>query len=419
MADHVPTFDDLYSIMMAAGDEKPNVSDEGELNALLPSANASEPGALDTSHSCGRINNLFGPDSIPVPLFGSTQAVASLKMAVEQDGHFILYESGQRPDKDFVLAYSHLYQKGIFPDPHLLQELYGKAKQDPDWDDWSDAPLPLAQGSPPFKSLKVREVLVFLRMIGQAYSRYCSEETIARPQIYTYNSGVVTLTKGVNEPPRFEAELFESRPGREATGTVWMYRQCAMRADGGYDEVWRAVGSKMAATAVAVPEQAVDSPLGSLVDGTQVENADVDWDTSPARTFHPLPPVQQPPRQQPPSDADLFNTDPDGIRGETILRLARSYTNTELFERINAGLASNHLPLIRESNVITRRITLAIQAKASSSESLTYHGVRQELNEARRVNGVKARSNERSRVTKERKRMEKRQEEEEEEEFRG
>ena len=87
------------------------------------------------------------------------------------------------------------------------------------------------------------------------------------------------------------------------------------------------------------------------------------------------------------SDENIMDYDPDLVTQDVILRMAEHYSNTEIFERLNRALLARGREPIKSVNVITRRITLAINQQAQRYR-LDKEALRVSLTKARQENGV-------------------------------
>jgi hypothetical protein len=239
-------------------------------------------------------------------------------------------------------------------------------------------------GVPPFKELDMAIVLANLR----AVARYQELLTGIKP---VFQVGVLTLTvSGIDH--QFFAQTLSAEAG-EATDTVWLYRWCTMEIDGQYEEHWRPFDAPMGVQSnphtTLPPNQTI---LPNPTDHRVVPN--------PAETTpNPTPPQQPPKRPRAPkhkrwqhfehkylSDDELFAAPADLLQGPAILRLAHSYSNQAIFDRINAARPEG--TGIRSVNVITKRLTHAIQAAAKAS-GRSVQEIRAEVTAAKSRNGVR------------------------------
>ncbi|KAK4541792.1 hypothetical protein LTR36_007324 [Oleoguttula mirabilis] len=368
--------------------------------------------STDPQSCCTFVKGLFGPGTPSAPVFGSAAAIDELTLAIQDDGLFIQRQGAPVPADNIKIAYQHLQQKGVFPQTEQLRSLQDLTPRDGlalgiDAEDYLLDPANAVTGIPPFKTLDVDRVLGALRIVAKYYNEYTTY-SLEDPQTHAYQLGIITMTFILEDGPVFRAQLYPSQRDVPATGTLWLYRWCAADDAGSYKEQWRALGNgtfDMATLADFAPVFAAPS-----VTSTNRKRAYGALEDADAGLLPPEPDTAQPrviKRQRHSltttsvSDEQLFQQSPEKITGATILRLAAQFSNTELFERINDGLAAKNLPLVRTCNVITRRITLAIQSKAAQDKDLTAEEVRKELNEAREKNGVKIRKNVKAQETKE------------------
>ena len=336
---------------------------------------------------------------------GSEGALAELAVAVDHDHLFIQHPITPRPKNLIKIACQHLQQNGLFPQTELMSSLQAFSSFETAASGDGNHVLGRASvviGKPPFKTLDVKCILDGLRGLARRYEDWTNSR-LELPVEYSYSLGIVTMLLDTNGNPKFAAQLFSSEVDKFATGTLWLSRSCIRDRSGGYTEEWRAFGdgtfdmSTLEQPVTGFVSQAQPAALGDhdMFDHACIgQTPEPDSDTDlPVTTSH----LHQATISVPEEDERLFEVDPNSIRGPVLLRLACFYGNTELFERINAGLAAKGLSLLADSNVITRRITVAIDSTVLASVDLTYGLVRTELNEARKVNGVVARMRARAR----------------------
>ncbi|KAK5118709.1 hypothetical protein LTR85_007915 [Meristemomyces frigidus] len=371
----------------------------------------------DPPNCCWFISNLFGFATPNVPVFGSEEAIAELTSAIDRDSLFIQPQGTPLPSDNIKIAYQHLQRKGVFPQAAQLQGLRELTPQaglalgiSPE--DYVLDPADAVTATPPFKTLDVDRVLGALRAVAKYFNK-SGNHAVENSQTHAYQVGIVTMTVEPDGGPLFQAQLFRSQHETPPNGTLWLYRWCVGDGAGSYHEKWRALGDGTfdMATVSDDVQQVLSPPLVNHTNKKRahdtLNDADAGVEDQTVTTASDDQPQRSTKKQRRnldpasvPDDA-LFTQDPESITGPIILRLASHYGNTELFERINDGLAAKQLPLVRSCNVITRRITLAIQSRAARSKELTVESVRKELNEAREKNGVRARMYAKTRVTKE------------------
>lgn len=362
------------------------------------------------------IERLFGPNEPNVPVRGTGRALDELLLAVQRDGLFVQLPGQPEPVANIKVAYQHLQRKGVFPQTEQLRALHALGPRDgvalgigPE--DYVSEPAKAAIGIPPFKTLNVDRVLKALRIVARYFNQDTSSH-LEDPWTHAYQLGIVTRTVQLDGRPEFKAQLYLSQYDVPSTATLWLYRQCTPDGVGSYNERWRALGDGTldVATLADAPIFASTSSTTNYKARKWHETADEPDDHSPTSESNEQQKRSTKRQRRDPNsaltadeqlfeDEQLFMKDPRSIIGPPILRLAHHCSNTELFERTNEGHVANRLSLIANSNVITRRITLAIKAKVRHNTELTVQGVREELNEARVRNGVKARMDARRRET--------------------
>jgi len=392
---------------------------DANMDTLTPSTTPPQLAAGETLKppvSCRFIKHLFGPKTPAVPVYGSSAAIDELNVAISRDGLFIQPQGTPEPSNNIKIAYQHLQQKGVFPQTEQLKVLHDTTMQGGEamsvgMKDFDVSLPPEVTGSPPFKVLDIMRVLGTLRIVEKYYDEYVSQ-VLGDPETHAYQLGVITMTKRAGDGPSFNVQLFQSKADAEPTGTLWLYRWCIFNGVGGYDEQWRAVGDgkfdmkTLPETTPMVPELTAKFTKKRARDDTDRTDENIDPDNSPPvpSTHTQRPAKRHRQRRASIPDEQLFSHDPDNIRGEIILRLAHHYSNAELLDRINTGLAAKGLQRIKNANVITRRITIAIKAQADDDEK-NVKIIRKSLNGARRANGVRERVNAMMQATKEKNRI--------------
>ncbi|KAK0851066.1 hypothetical protein LTS02_012943 [Friedmanniomyces endolithicus] len=358
----------------------------------------------DQPTTCCFVYNLFGVNTPAVPVYGSFAAIDELIKAIVEDGLFIQRHATAEPADSMKVAHHHLERKGDFTDNDQLRAFYAIP---------TDADLPVMNGldddllfkqypavALPFKTLDVDDALTALIRAAKHHAFYANI-VFGQALQPVYQLGVVTMTLDAYGAPHFEAQLFPSRTDAIPTSTLWMYRWCIAAADGGYEEQWRALSDgtfdfqRYADTLPTQRERQV-KPVNQARKrrGSHLDDMDeyaIDPSLSAPESNHRgkrARPDQVFPLDEPMNH--LFHDSPERITGATILHLARFHSNQELFRHINAGLTAKGMKNLKEENVVTRRITCAISSLASNSQ-MTGPEIREELDEARRVNGVKAR----------------------------
>ena len=349
---------------------------------------------MASAMSCRFLNNLFGPGTAPVPVWGDKENLALLVHAL--DVGLSIYNTtsttGQSEAFHAVEAVVGWLQR-TGKAPFDLQEIAGLS--DDQRNDFGFEPLAAAtdpaasvqdMGVPPFKDLDMAVFLANLRVVA----RYQELLTGFKP---IFQVGVLTLTvQGTGQ--QFFAQTLMTEAG-EATDTVWLYRWCIMDFEGQYEEHWRPFDAPTGAP--SYPDVALTqnhTALTNLTDHSLVLNS-----SETNQNQNPAPP-QQPTRKQRAakhkrwqhfehqylSDDELFAVATDLLQGPSILRLAHSYSNQEIFDRINAARPEG--TGIRSVNVITKRLTHAIQAAAKAS-GRSAQEIRAEVTAAKYRNGVR------------------------------
>jgi len=198
------------------------------------------------------------------------------------------------------------------------------------------------------------------------------------------------------------------------TRTLWLYRRCSPRPYGEYEEHWRAfdmpvnIGLTLPMHVEQAPEftlQVPPAPTAGLMlpsraaprkRGRETGQGDqqqayctITEPTTPADNAPP-PPAQKCRRNRywgfahhSLTNEQLLAVEPYLIQGEVILRLAKTYSNSEIFARINA----NHPGEVKTVNVITKRLTHAIE-NVAQLQGRTVEDVRAEILNAKEANGV-------------------------------
>jgi hypothetical protein len=239
-------------------------------------------------------------------------------------------------------------------------------------------------GVPPFKTLDMAMFFAGLRVVTQ----YQKILTGVKPVIRV---GILTLTvQGIDQ--QFFAQTLMSEAG-EATDTVWLYRWCNMGFDGQCEEHWRPFDGP--AGIQSYPDVALPQDQTIL----QKPTDHVAVSCPPDATSELACPQQPPKKQRAPkhkrwqhfqhhylSDDELFAAPSDLLQGDAILRLAHSYSNNVIFARINASRPEG--TGIKSVNVITKRLTHAIQAAAQAT-GRSVNEIRAEITAAKIENGMR------------------------------
>ena len=166
-----------------------------------------------------------------------------------------------------------------------------------------------------------------------------------------------------------------------------------MEIDGQYEEHWRPFDAPLGVQ----PYPAVTSPQNQTILPNSTDDSVVPNQPEPDQK--PTPSQQTPKRPRAPkhkrwqhfehkylSDDELFAAPADLLQGPAILRLAHSYSNQTIFDRINATRPQG--TGVKSVNVITKRLTHAIQAAAKAS-GRSVQEIRAEITAAKSRNGVR------------------------------
>ena len=348
---------------------------------------------MASAMSCRFLNGLFGPGAAPVPVWGAKENLASLVHALEIG--LRIYNTTSTTGRseashavEAVVGWLQRTRKA----PLNLQEISGLSDEQREhygFEPRTEAMDPAASvqdmGVPPFKDLDMAIVLASLRIVA----RY--QELLTGSKL-VFQVGVLTLTvQGTRQ--QFFAQTLMAEAG-EATDTVWLYRWCTIDLNGQYEEHWRPFDAPMGDQPypdVALPQRQIVLP-NSTDHSVTVPNP-------PGTTQKPSTSQQPPKRRRVPkhkrwqyfehqylSDDELFAAPADLLQGPAILRLAHSYSNQDIFDRINTARPEG--TGIRSVNVITKRLTHAIQAAAKASGRRVQE-IRAEVTAAKYRNGVR------------------------------
>jgi hypothetical protein len=347
---------------------------------------------MASAMSCRFLNGVFGPGTNAVPIWGDKENLATLAHAVEigLSIHNTTSTAGNSEASHAMEAViGWLQRTGKAPsDLQRISGLSDEQRNDFGFEPATIATDPAASiqnmGVPPFKHLDMAIFLARLRVIA----RYQELLTGLKP---VFQVGVLTLTvQGTHQ--QFFAQTLMAEAG-EATDTVWLYRWCSMHFDGQYEEHWRPFDCHMDAQPYPdIPSPQVQTTLPNPTDNSVLPNP-------PETTPKPTPPQQPPKKPRAPRhkrwqhfehkylcDDELFAAPADLLQGPAILRLAHSYSNKAIFDRINAARPEG--TGVRSVNVITKRLTHAIQAAAKAS-GRDAQEIRAEVTAAKSRNGVR------------------------------
>jgi hypothetical protein len=342
--------------------------------------------------SCRFFTGLFGGDPAAVPVWGAKENLARLAHALETG-----LSISNTTSKTGVSEASHAMETVVGrlqktgKAPFDLQNVAGLSDEQriAHGFESSTAVLDPAtsvqdMGVPPFKDLNMAMFLAGLRVVAR-----CQEIlTGVKPVIEV---GILTLTvQGIDQ--QFFAQTLMSEAG-EATDTVWLYRWCSMGLDGRYEEHWRPFDGPTGMKS----NSDIASPQDQIISQKSPDHGVVP--SPPDATAESACPQKRSKKQRAPkhkrwqhfqhhylSDDELFAAPSDLLQGDAILRLAYSYSNNVIFARINAARPEG--TGVKSVNVITKRLTHAIQAAAKAS-GRSVHEIRTEIAEAKSQNGVR------------------------------
>ncbi|KAM0724182.1 hypothetical protein Q7P37_000064 [Cladosporium fusiforme] len=340
------------------------------------------------------IHGLFGRDGPSTPIFGDNTLLTLLARDVAA-GLSISNTTSAIGDPEsshaVATATTRLQLTGRIPmDLHTMQSLSDQQRKALGFEPMNLEPEIEMQtfGAPPFKELDFARFLAALR-----FSARCQQLQSGFKPIFEV--GIVTMTVNGLEQGFF-AQSLQAEVG-VVTDTIWLYRWVIMDPDGGYEEHWRPFDG---------PIVQQFAPVGDIVpplsqQQQQFRPLQQSFQDLPAAQV-PNPPHQPQPTETPQpqprrhrhlpyetfnhahlSDAELFQSAPELIQGEAIMRLAESYSNGEIF----ANLQAAHPGKIKNVNVITKRLTHAI-AIAAQAEGVVPAVVRARIREAKEANGV-------------------------------
>jgi hypothetical protein len=347
---------------------------------------------MASAMSCRFLNGVFGPGTAAVPVWGAKESLTTLAHALEigLSIHNTTSTTGQSESSHATQAVVGWLQR-TGRAPFHLQRVSGLSDEERRGFGFKASTVALDpaasvqdMGVPPFKELDMAIFLAGLRAIA----RFQELLTGLKP---VFQVGVLTLTvQGINH--QFFAQTLMAEAG-EATDTVWLYRWCTMEIDGQYEEHWRPfdapVGVQSYADVTLPPNQTI---LPNPTDHSLVSNQpEPDQKHTPPQRLLKKPRAPKHKRWQHfehkyLSDDELFAAPADLLQGPAILRLAHGYSNQTIFDRINAERPEG--TGIKSVNVITKRLTHAIQAAAKAS-GRSVQEIRAEVTAAKSRNGVR------------------------------
>ena len=352
--------------------------------------------------ACTFINGLF---TSPVPAWADPIALKTLQSATKSglaiDNEDDYSHGVMGANKAIETALKRLESDGVIPhdiDSLLINAHEAGIAQAMELGEEVSALLSLRElGNPAYVHVNIAQILDVLRFLARSHEQNVGQKP-------TLQLGVLTMMVQ-GSAKSFGAQVFPADTG-VVTETVWLYRWCVYNADGGYDEHWRPFLRKSRRSEVPelVNAKATFNPQNILQDPTAApprprKRAFEEEQTPTLPTTQPIPankPLAGEPRTKRHrhnrfhnfnhwvfTTDELFIAEPYMIQGDCIIRLAHSLTNAEIRDRINA----NHPGSISSVNVITKRLTHAIE-RAAEATGKSVMEVRQEIANAKAANGV-------------------------------
>lgn len=341
------------------------------------------------------IYDLFGPDSPSTPIFGNNATLNLLAQHIAT-GLSIANTTSKTGNSEsshaIEIATSRLQLAGRMPmDLETLRGLSEQQREALGFEPMTLDPDDSMQyfGTPPFKELDIAQLLAALRFAARCQQLKSGFKPV-------FQVGIVTMTVNGYEQVFF-AQSLQAENG-EVTDTIWLYRWVIMGLDGEYEEHWRPFDGPVTAQAFVpmgnVPMPAIQQQLQPPHQPSQTSppTYQQQQQTQPP-TSPPPPPVPKPRKHRQQhyetfahthlTDDELFSSPPEMIQGEAIMRLAESYSNGEIFSRLSAA----HPGKIRNVNVITKRLTHAIES-AARAEGVPAAEVRARIRAAKEAKGV-------------------------------
>lgn len=342
---------------------------------------------MDAGLGCRFVNGLCGSNSPPAPIWGTLNELNALSRALASG---VSISSSTPPEGSsegshvFQAIIGHLQNAGRIPtDVEKLKGLSDAQREALGFELKTLDPASSIQhlGKPNFVNQNMAKILATLRFVA----RHQELKTGSKKPIFQV--GVVTLTvNGFKK--HFRAQTFKAADGN-VTDTVWLYRWCVIDGNGAYEEHWRAF------TGHVVEQQAkTDTPMANglaraptfprtLVHRPASTTVDNSASPEPRPARKPRHTAYLDFKHAHLSDDELFASASELIQGDAIIRLARNYSNTEIFERINAATPGG----VKNISVVTKRLTHAIEAAAKASGRSVLE-IRQEIVAAKNSNGV-------------------------------
>jgi hypothetical protein len=371
--------------------------------------------------ACRFLNDIFGPGSGALPVWGSRETLACLAEALSA-GLSISYSTSKTGLSESSharnIAIEWLQRTGRAPNDlrrrsGLSDEQCSMLGFEPKAAATDPAFSVQDMGVPSFRNLDVADLLAALRFVAR-YRELMAGSTGSKP---VFQVGILTLTIQGREQ-QFFAQTLVAELG-EVTDTVWLYRWCVWGLDGRYEEHWRAFDGPADAsphtTSILSSQQQIHLP--SPTDYTNTPNPPYATPTTPSYQRNPKkrkpsdstsshsqnePPQKRirpstPPsaaarykpwqhfQHAPLSDDQLFAVASNLLQGAAILRLAHSYSNQDIFKRINATRPAE--AGIKSVNVITKRISHAVKLEAEAT-GRSERAIRAQISEAKSLRGV-------------------------------
>jgi hypothetical protein len=338
--------------------------------------------------ACRFLNGLFGSNSDPVPVRGGRQDLSLLARALDAGlsvNNTMSTIGLSEACHAMEATVGWLQKSGKVPmDLQDVSTLSDEQRAAFGFEPTAVASDPAASvqtmGVPPFQNLDMAKFLAALRFVA----RYQQLMTGSKP---VFQVGVLTLTVQGSDQ-QFFAQTLATELG-EVTETVWLYRWCVYSVDDQVEEHWRAFDGP--ASTSALPIGVSSHQQTTFRNATDQNNRSSSPDTPLAGTSLQLrarkPRVKdwQHFQHKPLTDDQLFASNPNHLQGDAILRLAHGYSNQDIFENINAAQPQGRG--IRSVNVITKRLTHAIQIEAEAT-GRSVQDIRAEIAEAKSSRGV-------------------------------
>lgn len=357
------------------------------------------------------IFGLYGPNSPSVPILGDKATLNLLARDVAAGLHIVDAQSEiglSESSHAIEMSITGLQLAGRIPmDFNAAQSLSDEQREAVGFEPKTLHPSQSMQhiGNPPFKELDVAVFIAALRFAAR-----CQQlKSDCKP---VFQVGIVTMTAQGYEKTFF-AQTIQAESG-DVTDTIWLYRWVIVGYEGEYDEHWRPFDINVDDGAMSpqppqqhpqFPQQTAQYPpiaeaSSPSIPPSQQQTPPTTGSSTKTSTpkrkrkrnpQHQTPPSKRPRRPQPYeqfdprplSDDALFAKPSSFIQGDAILRLAERYSNSQILARIEAS----HPGEIKAANVITKRLSNAIDAQAKK-EGVDKDVVRARIYDAKEANGV-------------------------------